>query len=60
MKTRMVAKPLTFSERLLANAVLKAAKRAYAKPEIRADFERWQKEREGANENHRESDRADA
>ena len=57
---KRIKRPLTFAERRLAEIVLNAAKRAYAKPEIRADFERWQKEREGANESHRESDRADA
>lgn len=37
--------PLTFADIRIANTVLKLAKRDYDRPEVRADFERWKKER---------------
>lgn len=40
-----VKKPLTFADIRIANAVLKAAKRDFDRPEVQADFKRWKEER---------------
>ncbi len=36
--------PLTFAERKMASVIIKAAKKDFDRPEVRADFERWKKE----------------
>lgn len=42
---KTIKKPLTFADIRIANAVLKAAKRDFDRPEVQEDFKRWKEER---------------